>query len=64
MSKRINHALKKLQEIMIEELGSDAVAVNIYMSYHETAYKVRIRTAESLKAKGISMRNIKGEFIK
>ena len=54
---------------MIEELrrrigGPDTVSINIFINSDGYLIEEKIRSAESLKREGISMRNVFGQYIK
>jgi len=63
MTEKIQNALKELHSVLNEELGSNAVACRIFISDHEYNFKVETRSPAQLKSNGISMKNIKGEWI-
>ena len=63
MNPRIQEALRELHLILNEELGSNAVACRIFISDHEYNFEVETRNPAQLKSAGISMKNIKGEWI-
>ncbi len=64
MSDKIQQALKNLHDVLNAELGSNAVAVRIFISSHECNFEVETKSPTQLKNDGISMRNIRGEWIK
>ena len=54
---------------MIEELrrrigGPDTVSINIFINSDGYLIEEKIRSAESLKREGVSMRNVFGQYIK
>lgn len=60
MNKEIN---KKIEEL--KQLFSDyTTSVNITITGHDTVIRISERTPKQLKDSYISMKNIKGEFIK
>ena len=63
MSERITKALKELQEAFKEAANYNVTSVNVFFNAYELNVEITERTAEQLSNKGISMRNINGEFI-
>ena len=57
-------ALEALKEALKKELSDTCTSVSIFINSYETKITTSHRTAEQLKREGISMKNIKGEFIK
>ena len=64
MTPKIQEALKELHLVLNEELGNNVVACRIFISDHEYQFSAESRTPADLKSNGISMKNIKGEWIK
>ena len=64
MNDKIQQALKELHEVLNTELGSNAVAARIFISSHEYSLEVEAKSPAQLKGDGISMKNIRGEWIK
>ena len=56
--------IKQLEDHLKETLPDDCIRVSLYITAtgHELVHETR--TAESLKKAGVSMRNLRGEFIK
>ena len=64
MNDRIQNALKELHSVLNEELGSNVVACRIFISDHEYQFSAESKTPAELRSDGISMKNIRGEWIK
>jgi hypothetical protein len=64
MNEEIEKAFNEFKSVLIEELGSNTVAVELFISHSEISYNVQIKSPAALKSDGISMKNIKGEWIK
>ena len=64
MSEELAQALKNLRDVLQQEAHPHCVAVSVFFNVegYEIAYKTR--TPGSLKRDLISMRNLRGEFIK
>lgn len=64
LGEQIEQKLKELRELC--QLGASKETVHI--SFHLNSYgwntEIQERTAESLKNEGITMRNLKGDFVK
>lgn len=63
MTKRINKKLEELKEVIKQELDDDVTAVKIFINAQGVDMNIYHRTPEELRREGISMRNIKGDFI-
>jgi hypothetical protein len=64
MTTKINEKLEELKEVIKQELNDNVTSVNISINAQGIDMSVYHRTPEELKREGISMRNIKGDFIK
>lgn len=64
MTTKINEKLEELKEVIKQELDDRVVYVKIFINAQGIDMNVYHRTPEELKREGISMRNIKGDFIK
>jgi hypothetical protein len=64
MNDKIQQAIVDFHEVLKDELGSDATAVKVFISNHEYNFEVMAKSPAQLKQDGISMRNIRGEWIK
>lgn len=64
LGEKIEQKLKELRELC--QFGSTEDTVHIQFNLNSYGWKteIRKRSAESLKEEGISMKNIKGEWIK
>jgi hypothetical protein len=56
--------IEQLQKAFINECGDNAVSVNVFFSCKGVCIEITTRTPKSLKLGGISMRNLRNEFIK
>ena len=61
---RIHKAIESLHKVLKEECGEYVVACEIFLNYQEYQFTEQVRTPDSLDMKGISMRNINGEWIR
>jgi hypothetical protein len=64
MTTKINGKLEELKEVIKQELDDNVTSVNIFINAQGVDMKVCHITPEELKREGISIRNIKGDFIK
>lgn len=64
MSEDLQKALENLREILQRECNKRTVSVCIFVNSQGCEISYTLRSPESLKRDGISMRNIKGDFIK
>ena len=64
MSKKLYDALKNVRDILQEEESEHCVAVEIFISEHGYNIDRVLRSPGSLKRQGISMRNLKGDWIR
>lgn len=62
--KKINEAIENLRNVLIEELSEHTVSAEVFISASECKFSYNVRTPAKLKAEGISMRNLAGDFIK
>ena len=63
MNDRIQQAICSLREVLKQECSASVASVEIFISDHEVSYTTNSRSPHSLKKDGISMRNIKGDWI-
>jgi uncharacterized protein (DUF488 family) len=64
MTAKINSAVESLVEALREESSEHMVTFRLFVNCQGTRVETYERTPEQLKAQGISMRNLRGEFIK
>jgi hypothetical protein len=64
MTPRINQAIDDLVKALREESPKQMIAFTLFVNSEESEVKTRTRTPEQLKARGVSMQNLRGEFIK
>ena len=64
MSEKINNAIESLVEALREESPEYMVTFKLFVNCEERRIETSERTPEQLKAQGISMMNLRGEFIK
>lgn len=57
-------AVSELHEILKQEMGSNVVSVEIFISNSKIKINPQTKSPAALKSDGISMKNIKGEWIK
>ena len=64
MHKEIVEKIKELEDV-IRGFGDDeCITVNLFFNCEGLEVTTRQRTADQLKSEGISMKNVRGEFIK
>jgi len=64
MNTLIKEAIDNLQEAISDYGDNDCAYIKLFFSCEGMELTVSKRTADQLKATGISMRNVRGEFIK
>ena len=64
MSPKIEAAIELLVESLRAESHPNATSFKLFVNCSEVSFVLRMRTAEDLKRDGISMRNLRGDFIK
>jgi hypothetical protein len=64
MNDKIQQAIIDFHEVLKGELGSNVTAVKVFISNHEYDFDVMAKSPAQLKQEGVSMRNIRGEWIK
>lgn len=60
----VAEACEVLRQAVMSECEADDVRFTFIVTYEECEVKWDKRTAESLKADGVSMRNISGQWIR
>ena len=64
MTKPINDALDNLKDLICSELSKNVTSIKIVMTSDELSFKVQTVSANQLRKRNISMRNIQGTWIK
>ena len=64
MTDKVKRLKQELRTALIEAYGDETVSVHLTLNSYGFYTQTNERTAESLKSEGISMRNLKGEWIK
>ena len=64
MTDKIQELKTALQNELKKELSNETVKVTLTLNSYGFYTQIEERTAESLKTDNVSMRNIKGEWIK
>ncbi len=64
MNKKINELAEQLRQEIIKESSDRTVFVSLNINFQGCNFEIEQRTPYSLKMEGISMRNLKGVFIK
>ena len=64
MSEQLAQALKNLRDVLQGEAHAHCVGVNVFFNSEGYEIKHRTRTPGSLQRDGISMRNLRGEWVK
>jgi len=60
---KIQIAIDNLESVIREHSANTVTTFNVFINCEGREVKINNRTHEQLKAQGISMRNIKGDFI-
>ena len=60
----IKEAIDNLQETISDYGDNNCVSIKLFFNCEGMELTVSKRTADQLKAAGISMRNVRGEYIK
>ena len=63
MNNEIENALKNLRDVLQANTHEHCTGVNVFFNCNGYEIEYNFRTPDSLKSDGISMRNIKGDFI-
>ena len=61
---KTRQAIEQLHKALIEEAGQHTTSVRLVFNCEGVRIETSVTTPESLKKRGISMRNIAGDFIK
>ncbi len=64
MTPKIRESIDNLVDALRKESSETAVSFRLFVNYEGQTIEVEERTAEGLKAAGISMRNLRGDFIR
>lgn len=64
MTQRITAAINALVDALREEAPEQMVTFKMFLNCSELRIETSQRTPDQLKADGISMRNLRGEFIR
>ena len=64
MTARIDNAIKELIEALRQESPQEMTSFRLFLNCEESYIETTERTPEQLKESGISMRNLRGKFIK
>jgi hypothetical protein len=64
IGKKIEQKLNELRELCQSGLSKETIHVSFNLNSYGWNTEIQERTAKSLKDEGISMKNIKGEWIK
>jgi len=63
MTSQLSDALKGLRDILQEDAHKHCVAVNVFFSSNGYEIEYKMRSPGGLSRDGVSMRNIRGEWI-
>ena len=64
MNDAIHKAIENLHDVLNSELSNTCVHVEVSINCHGYEMQTRTKTKDQLKLEGISMKNIKGEWVK
>ena len=64
MNEKVQNAIEELHKVLNEEMGSNVTACKIFISDHECNFEAMTRSPAQLKSDGISMKDIRGNWIK
>jgi hypothetical protein len=63
MNDKISKLAEELRQAIIESTNEITVSASIFINSQGCNFEINERSPESLKQDGISMRNLKGDFI-
>lgn len=63
MNDEIRMKIDELRALLIKEMPYTTTGVSVFVNCEECRITINDRTPYQLKAQGISMRNLKGDFI-
>lgn len=63
MNERLALAFKHLRDVLQEESHEHCVAVNVFFNSQGYEIEYRTRTPVSLRRDGVTMRNLRGEWV-
>ena len=61
---KVQSAVEELHRVLNEEMGRNVVGCKIFISHYEYNFEAVSRSPAQLKSDGISMRDIRGNWIK
>ena len=64
MHNDIVEKIKELKEAICDFGDAECININLFFNCEGLEITTKERTADQLKSQGISMRNVRGEFIK
>lgn len=64
MNQEIQNALDSLRVALIKNVSPETTSVSVFINCEGATLEVKTTSAESLRERYLSMRNIAGEFIK
>ena len=64
MSEKLAQAINALRDVLTEESHEHCTTVSVFFNCQGYSIEYKTRTPKSLKRDGISMRNLRGDFIK
>ena len=64
MSEQLTQALKNLYDVLQQEAHDHCVSVNVFFNCEGYRIEQGTHTPESLKRAGVSMRNLRGEWVR
>ena len=64
MNEKVQEAVEQLHKVLNEEMGSNVVGFKLFISGSECDFEVMTRSPAQLKSSGISMKDIRGNWIK
>ena len=64
LGEKIEQKLKELRELCVFGSSKETVHISFHLNSYGWNTKIEERSADSLSDEGISMRNLKGDFIK
>lgn len=63
MSEQLAQALKNLRDVLQQETNNHCVGVSVFFNNVGYEIEYKTRTPDSLQRDGISMRNLRGEWV-
>jgi hypothetical protein len=64
MNDKVEEAMHELHRVAREESSEECISFQVFINCNGISYEANHRDAESLRKDGVSMRNLRGDWIK